>query len=303
VHPKIDLFVRRQHGLVTRSQLSELGFTSRQIEGLVRSGQMVRAHRTVFRDQAVLMTDDQRRMAAVLAGGDRTVVSHRAAAAHHGLDNFSCGLVEVIRPLRRSARLGGGTIVHRSELTRGAWTMLRRVRVTTPLRTVLDLPTVVNDHIVSSCIEQWTIERKLSLDALHEAVAARSGERGNARLRAILERRELGRTITDSPAESAMGRLLVQRGLQPVHHHLVAVRSGATFELDFAFPAERVALEIDGYGIHLRSFEAFDDDRWRRNELELDGWLVLNFSGSAVRRRPDRIVQQVRSALELRAGS
>jgi very-short-patch-repair endonuclease len=97
-----------------------------------------------------------------------------------------------------------------------------------------------------------------------------------------------------------MGRLLVRRGLQPVHHHLVAIRSGATFELDYAFPTERVAIEVDGYGIHLRSFEAFDDDRWRRNELELGGWLVLNFSGSAVRRRGDRVVEQVRAALELR---
>jgi hypothetical protein len=102
----------------------------------------------------------------------------------------------------------------------------------------------------------------------------------------------------DSPAELALGELLVRHGLPtPALHHLVTVSTGATFELDWSYPEHRVAFEMDGYGIHLRSLAAFEHDRIRRNELEIDGWTILNFTSRMLRRKPKQVVDQVRRLL------
>jgi very-short-patch-repair endonuclease len=43
-----------------------------------------------------------------------------------------------------------------------------------------------------------------------------------------------------------------------------------------------------------------DDERFRRNELENEGWQILNFTERQVRRQSSRVVQQVRAALARR---
>ena len=100
----------------------------------------------------------------------------------------------------------------------------------------------------------------------------------------------------DSTGEAVLGHILITAGVPPELHVLVTTETGHTFELDWAYPAVRIGLEMDGYGVHLRSAAAFDDDRWRRNELEIAGWSILNFTSRQCR-RPARVVDQVRRAL------
>ncbi len=84
---------------------------------------------------------------------------------------------------------------------------------------------------------------------------------------------------------------------RPTSHHLVTVSSGSTFELDWSYPDRQLAFEMDGYGVHLRSLEAFEHDRFGRNELEINGWTVLNFSRRQVERAPAKVIDQVRRLL------
>ncbi|MCU1368276.1 MAG: hypothetical protein JWN39_3915, partial [Ilumatobacteraceae bacterium] len=114
--------------------------------------------------------------------------------------------------------------------------------------------------------------------------------------------RTLVHAAADSPPEAALGLLLADAGLPPLTlHHLVTVSTGAQFELDWSYPGLRGAFEMDGYGVHLRSLEAFENDRHRRNELELDGWTVLNFTKRQVERRSKVVVSQVRRLLDQRS--
>ena len=71
---------------------------------------------------------------------------------------------------------------------------------------------------------------------------------------------------------------------------------GTTFELDWCYPAVRLGFEIDGYGVHLRSTNVFEHDRWRHNELEIHGWRILHFASRTVLREPRTVVDQVRRA-------
>jgi very-short-patch-repair endonuclease len=66
--------------------------------------------------------------------------------------------------------------------------------------------------------------------------------------------------------------------------------------LDFAFVAQRIAIEIDGRAWHSTG-ERFQSDRSRQNRLVLMGWTVLRFTWDDLVRRPDAVIEQVPSAL------
>jgi very-short-patch-repair endonuclease len=68
------------------------------------------------------------------------------------------------------------------------------------------------------------------------------------------------------------------------------------YELDVAFPTERIAIEVDGWAWH-SDVERFRRDRRRQNDLVLAGWTVLRFTWHDLTNRPDTVIAQIRSAL------
>ncbi len=93
----------------------------------------------------------------------------------------------------------------------------------------------------------------------------------------------------------------MQHGLpRPEVQHTVT-HAGGTFRLDLAYPAERVAIEYDGVG-HLAR-DRSEADHGRQNLVVLEGWTVLRYTRQMYLREPERIVREVRAALErARAG-
>ena len=71
-------------------------------------------------------------------------------------------------------------------------------------------------------------------------------------------------------------------------------------EVDFLWPAERVAVEVDGRAFHdvMATAEA---DRRRDNALALTGHLVLRFTWRRLHDDPDGVVREVAAALRSRA--
>lgn len=71
--------------------------------------------------------------------------------------------------------------------------------------------------------------------------------------------------------------------------------------IDFAYIRApfRIALEIDGYGPHLKNIDRyqFGDNLMRQNHLILDGWKLFRFSVSDIEQRPERCVRFLRSML------
>ena len=72
---------RRQHGVIARSQLIELGFTAKAIKHRVTIGRLRPIWRGVYAVGRPELTQDGRWMAAVLACGPGAVLSHESAAA------------------------------------------------------------------------------------------------------------------------------------------------------------------------------------------------------------------------------
>src|SRR5213080_2878946 len=91
---------RRQHGVVARRQLLELGFSRQAIDHRIRRGRLHRVHNGVYAVGRPELTRHGRWMAAVLACGDGAALSHRSAAELWGICAWLDHLVQVTLPSR-----------------------------------------------------------------------------------------------------------------------------------------------------------------------------------------------------------
>src|SRR5580765_1515029 len=71
---------RDQHGLVRRRQVLRLGFTPRQIQNRLATGEWQQVHPGVYRLAAARATFEQSLLAACYATGPRSVATHASAA-------------------------------------------------------------------------------------------------------------------------------------------------------------------------------------------------------------------------------
>lgn len=120
----------RQLGLITAVQLHYAGVGRGSIEWRLANGSLHRVFRGVYLVGHAVPVAGALEFAAVLAVGDRTVVSHRSAAALWGFARRPVGLVEVtVAPRVRARSPTGhraqerrlrGAPVHRAPARRGA---------------------------------------------------------------------------------------------------------------------------------------------------------------------------------------
>jgi hypothetical protein len=103
--------------------------------------------------------------------------------------------------------------------------------------------------------------------------------------------------LLESMLEVEVLRLLLRAGLPvPTCQHEVALPAGGRAFFDFAWPARRVGLEVDGFRFHADR-RHFDSDRRRGNELVAMGWQVLHTTAAQVRERPRELLATVTAAL------
>lgn len=109
--------------------------------------------------------------------------------------------------------------------------------------------------------------------------AAHAAVRGTKRADADLERRAAGKALR--PKLSAVERIFLAAfhrvGLRPVPQYAVG-----KFNVDFAFPAQRVAVEVDPGRWHSTPRKVAQDTA-KRAHLEAVGWTIARWSGSAIR--------------------
>ena len=193
----IGALAERQHGVVSRAQLLELGLNRGAITHRIELGRLRPVHRGVYR--IGLLSGDGRRMAAVLACGPGAVLSHLSAAALWGIRQS--GRIEVTTPAsRRGPR---GVTVHRSPLRDDERTTHRGIPTTTVPRTLLDLSAVVRPDDLRSALrqaEQLRLTDPLSLIDLAERYPRRPGL---AAIRALLRRHRSGRGSSEASSKSA----------------------------------------------------------------------------------------------------
>jgi very-short-patch-repair endonuclease len=128
--------------------------------------------------------------------------------------------------------------------------------VTSPARTLLDLAERLRIRDLERALDEALVVLEIVSPAeLRAAVKRASGRAGASVLAKLLDRRRSG-AITQSKAERRFLELVRAAGL-PEPKTQVRI---AGFTVDFFWPEQRVAFEIDGYRYHT-SRRAFDRDR------------------------------------------
>lgn len=135
--------------------------------------------------------------------------------------------------------------------------------------------------------------RRVHPAELAEALERAGGGRGIAGARAAVDAAADG---TASVAERAVVAALRAGGVTGFRcNHPVG-----RYAVDIAFPAERVAVEVDGFAFHSDPAR-FRSDRRRQNVLVLAGWTVVRFTWLDAVERPGHVVGEVWAALRLAA--
>ena len=101
----------------------------------------------------------------------------------------------------------------------------------------------------------------------------------------------------DSNFEESFHQLWKQHSTYPiVHHHIVHL--SREWELDFCFPTERIAIELQGYGTGHLSYKGMQRDCNKHNDLILSGWILLYFMSADLKDAPERTITTIKRVIE-----
>jgi very-short-patch-repair endonuclease len=188
-------------------------------------------------------------------------------------------------------------IVHRTRTLDGIdVSRVRRVPVTTPARTLVDLGAVVAPEVVESALEDALMHRLVGFDLLNRTLErlGSSGRNGAGVLRELVEERDPATAPTQSVLEDKLLRVLRRGGLpEPVRQYEVA-----GVRLDFGYPHLCLGIEADSRTWHGGRVDVQRNSD-KANLLLARGWRVLHFTWGDVRRRPEYVVAAVARELAL----
>jgi len=238
-------------------------------------------------------------MAAVLAGGPGTVLSHFSGGHLWNLCG-SRGPVEVLR------QAGGA----KSEGHHGVWlhqtrrlesfevTVERGIPVTTIERVLLDLAARTDSkHLERIFVQAYKTDR-LSWRRLGRVLERGRGRKGIGKLRCIAQEVDPQALETKSVTEIDFLALCREAGLPTpsvnvlVEGHLV----------DFLWPAEKVVVETDSWSHH-RDRPTFERDHQTDVDLIAAGHDVHRTTYKMLERNPDPFLSNVHRALRARTAS
>lgn len=293
---RIAATARHQHGVVTTIQLLACGLSREAISRAVRAGHLHRLHRGVYAVGHVAMGPMSRFMAAALAGGAGSAVSHRGAAEMQRLLRPSSGVIDVTAPRlggrsRRSVRLHRVPKLLPDEL--GA---VDGVPCTTIPRTLIDLAGSGRGRELEWAIREADGLGLLDLSAIDRMLSRSPGRRGAAALRPLIVELEPIRGITRSELERRMHRLCRRAALpMPAVNVRIPVEGGEP-EVDFVWADARLIIETDSTWHDGPAAQRRDG--LRDQALTLEGWRVYRLRWHQIVNEPERAVATIRALLE-----
>jgi Transcriptional regulator, AbiEi antitoxin len=279
-----------QYGVVSHRQLLELGFSPSAVGRLASCGRLHRVHRGVYAVGHPALTRHGGCMAAILACGDRAVLSHRSAGWLWGLTPGYSALVEITVPTRGRQR-AGVRVHHAPALDEDDCTVEERLPTTTLARTLLDLAATCPLKRLEGIVERADRVGMLDLIDIDSTLARSPGRPGSPRLQQALDlyREPI---FARAPTERRFLALVLDAGLpRPAINTFVA-----GVEVDAYWERERFAVELDGWDTH-RTRAAFERDPLRLEELKLVGIDSTRLTARRIEREPGRVGQRLRQLL------
>ncbi|ODU01522.1 MAG: hypothetical protein ABS81_20490 [Pseudonocardia sp. SCN 72-86] len=257
----------RQGGLVAVWQAASHGISPRSLQRKAAGNGWDRLHPGVYLAAGFRLTDEVRVRAAWLWGGEESTVSGPAAAFWLGMLPAAPSEVALTVPPSRGSRAPAGIRLRRRELSHHDRRGIRDIWLTAAPLTAIETATAVTD---GSAFLDRALQRHVGLDAVSAAHRRNLGRSGSAAATRLLSAAADG-------AESAAERLLVAMLRRAGIRGWVLAHPVGRYRIDLAFPAQRLAVEIDGWAWH-SDVTRFRADRRKGNDLVAAGWTMLRFT-------------------------
>jgi very-short-patch-repair endonuclease/predicted transcriptional regulator of viral defense system len=294
VHPPMAALLARaakQHGVVLRRQLLDVGFTPSAIKHRISRGDLHPMWRGVYAVGRPDVDKCGRWMAATLICGPAAVLSHESAAELWQLRRVGAGPIHVSAPLSANHRREGIALHRRTALVAHDFTRRLGIPVTSPSCTLVDLA----DRLARDPLEAAVIEAdKRGLadpDQLRRALDAIRPRPGVALLRAVLESETLA--LTHSELERRFLPLVRRAGLSPP----LTQQTVNGFRVDFHWPHLGLIVETDGLTYH-RTPAQQARDRVRDQAHTAAGLTALRFTHAQVAYQAGRVESVLRTVAQ-----
>ncbi len=276
--------------------------TDREVARAVQAGRLHRVYRGAYALGHPKVNEKGRLLAATLACGMGSVVSHRSAAALLGLLDKGPVAIDVIAPPERGRKIDGIRF-HRVRPPRLQETgSVDGIPCTSPARTFVDLAGTVGDRTLRSCFERAAQRKLLDVPAIEASMDP--GRRGMSSLRKLVDEWRQAAPVAKkgklkSPLEAKVLPLLLRRDLPtPLLNAPVQIADGR-IEVDFLWPEAKFVVEADSRDFH-GTRAAFERDRWRDRELMRAGYATLRVTHHQAERETKAVADTIASALSAR---
>ena len=270
-----------QHGVVSRSQLLELGLSPAAITHRLQKGRLHPTWRGVYAVGRPQLNRHGRWMAALLSCGPTAVLSHGCAAAIWGIRQHHGDNIHISLPAQVARRRPGITIHRRARLRAEDVVLVEGLRVTSLACTLIDVaPSLSRDELEIAINEADRLD--LTPGELLADLERRPWQRGAATVRKTLTRRTFA--LTDSELERRFLPLASRAGLdRPKTRQYV---NG--YRVDFYWPDLGLVVETDGLRYHRTPAQQAKDRRRDQTHLAA-GLTPLRFTHGEVRYEPGHV--------------
>ncbi len=282
----------RQRGYVTRSQLLALGENRNAIAYRIKIGRLIPDFNGVYAVGHLSKDPLDRAFGAVLACGDRAVLSHASAATLWGIYRHWRKPFHATAPTGHTRQ---GIVVHRAKLHPRDRTRQLGIPVTSPARTLMDNAPRMTEKALTRAVNDLLQKGFLNRSDLVELVI-RCPRHPGARLLRPFARSTRG--PTRSEFEDAFHAFTECFGLPDALVN--ATLHG--FEVDAYFPEEGVVVELDGWDFHSSQY-SFKADREQDAALLERGIVTIRITWDRLIDGPEREARRLRTILEQRRSS
>ena len=271
----------RQHGVVSREQLLDLGLNAQAIKHRMARGRLHSVFRGVYAVGRPQLSPRGRWMAAVLRCEPDAVLSHETAAGLWEMAAQRRESIELSVPPTTTRRVPG-LIAHRRLLSTAEVTTRHGIPVTTPACTLIDIAPRLSRAQLEAAISEADKRGLTDPNRLRALLVPSPGRPGVGALRETLDRRTFA--LTDSELERRFLPIARAAGL-PLPQTGQRVNG---FKVDFHWPDLGLVVETDGLRYH-RTPAQQARDRVRDQAHTASGLTCLRFTHAQVRFEPDHV--------------
>ena len=270
---------KRQHGVITREQLLELGFSRHAIDHRLRTGRLYVIYRGVYAVGRRHLGRHGEWMAAVLRCGEGAALAGESAAALYGVRAERSRVTEVVVPRASGVKVPGIAVQRRPSLRCEHVTTHRGIPITNLVCTFIDLAARMPPREVEQALTEADSRDLIDPDTVRSDLDDVPRWPGAAKLRTMLDRRTL--VLTRSELERRFLPIARRAGL-PRPQTRCYVNG---FEVDFWWPELGLVVETDGLQYHRTPQQQAED--LRRDQTHTVAELIpLRFTHGQIKYEP-----------------